>query len=285
MLSLLILYVAIVSPSVLYYGSFTLLYLLMFQTTLHAQPQYRVVVDTPITVLASGATVQPTHVTVCFRERTSVSDYLDYCPLGQLTLTANGGNGPTQTLNLGPGADNLNPEYSSANPMIGLLISVTRNGALLGFRRFSPIDTLLPLGTLANTGFREIIDNVRVNVRLGVECAPGFTGPECNTPVITTTTEGTTTEGDITVGTTTEGDTIGTTTEGTTTVGTTESVSMCTRSTVSSFSIHAPSLGIGLLIGALLATVLTLLVNNMAICWCLRRQRRKAGQRRNKQGY
>ncbi len=97
----------------------------MFQTTLHAQPQYRVVLDPPVTVLATGG-VQPTHVTVCFREGTSVSDDLDYCPLGQLTL--------------------------------------------------------------------------------------------------------------------------------------------------------------GLLIGVLLATVLTLLVNNMAICWCLRRQRRKAGQRRNKQG-
>ncbi len=45
--------------------------------------------------------------------------------------------------------------------------------------------------------------------------------------------------------------------------------------TTSSFSISAPSLGIGLLIGALLATVLTLLVNNMAICLCLYSQRKK----------
>ncbi len=189
-------------------------------------------VDPPVTVLASGAAVQPTHVTVCFRERTSESDDLDYCPLGQLTLSANGANGPPQTLNLGPGADNLNPEYSSTNPRIGLLTSVTNNGTLLGFERLSPLDILLPLGTLDNTGFREIVDNVRVNVRLGVECAPGFTGPECNTPVITTTTEGATTEGATTEDTTTEDTTTegvttegatteGTTTEGTTTVGTT----------------------------------------------------------------
>ncbi len=86
----------------------------MFQTTLHAQPQYRVVVDTPITVLASGGAVQPTHVRVCFRERTSESDDLDYCPLGQLTLPVdNTAGGPPQTLNLGPGADNLIPEKQS----------------------------------------------------------------------------------------------------------------------------------------------------------------------------
>ncbi len=145
------------------------------------------VLDPPVTVLDTGA-VQPSNITLCFRERTSVSDDLDYCPLGQLALPVdNNAGGPPQTLNLGPGADNLNPEYSSANPRIGLLISITRNGALLGFRRFSPLDVLLPLGTLDVTGFREIIDNVRVNVKVGVECAPGFTGPECNTSVITTT--------------------------------------------------------------------------------------------------
>ncbi len=122
----------------------------MSQTTLHAQPQYRVVVDPPIFIIDSGATVQPTHVTVCFREGTSESDDLNYCPLGQLTLPVdNRAGGPPQTLNLGPGADNLNPEYSSANPRIGLLISITNNDALLGFERLSPLDTALPLGTLA----------------------------------------------------------------------------------------------------------------------------------------
>ncbi len=159
---------------------------------------------------------------MCFRERTSESDDLDYCPLGQLTLPVdNNAGGPPQTLNLGPGADTLNPEYSSTSS-IGLLINVTRNGALLGFKRMPSLNTLLPLGTLRDTGFQEIIDNVRVNVRLGVECAPGFTGPECNTPVITTTTEGTTTEGATTEEATTEGAiTEGTTTEGTTIEGTT----------------------------------------------------------------
>ncbi len=176
-------------------------------------------VDPPIQVLATGGAVQPTHVTVCFRERTSESDDLDYCPLGQLTLPADDADGPPQTLNLGPGADNLNPEYSSTNPRIGVLISITNNGAPLSFARLSPLDTMLPLGTLANTGLREDIDNIRVNVRLGVECAPGFTGSECGTPVITTTeeatTEGATTEGATTEDTTTED----TTTEGTTTEG------------------------------------------------------------------
>ncbi len=57
------------------------------------QPQYRVVLDPPVTVLDTGA-VQHTHVTVCFRERTSESDDLEYCPLGQLTLQANGTDGP-----------------------------------------------------------------------------------------------------------------------------------------------------------------------------------------------
>ncbi len=88
----------------------------MFQTTLHAQPQYRVVVDPPVLVTANSGSIQlPSQVTFCFRERTSESDDLEYCPLGQLTLQANGTDGPPQTLNLGPGADNLNPEYLATN--------------------------------------------------------------------------------------------------------------------------------------------------------------------------
>ncbi len=75
------------------------------QTTLHAQPQYRVVVDTVIVIPAVNV-----DITLCFRERESQSDDPEYCPLGQLTLQVNGTDGPPQTLNLGPGADNLNPD-------------------------------------------------------------------------------------------------------------------------------------------------------------------------------
>ncbi len=99
----------------------------MFQTTLHAQPQYRVVVDPPVTVRNAANALENRQITLCFRERNNLSLDLDYCPLGQLTLQANA-DGPPQILNLGPGADNLNPEYPASNPRIGLLITATRIG-------------------------------------------------------------------------------------------------------------------------------------------------------------
>ncbi len=88
--------------------------------------------------------------------------------------------GHLQTLNLGPGADNLDAEYLSTNPRIGVLISAPRNG-VLGTARLTPLGTLLLLGTLADSDSIQINDMV-VNVKIGVECAPGFTGSTCNTP-------------------------------------------------------------------------------------------------------
>ena len=209
------------------------------KVVVYGQPQYRVSVDNEFRItIPSGVVRNSVRVTLCFRERTNTDSDLNDCPLGSITRQPNPGSGYYEPLPLGSGSDAIPPAYPVQEQQssiryfgVGVYIVITgrRNGEAqtqqLIARFFcgslgsapgeaSPIRSTTLAGTI--TG-----DFIITRIRVRVNCVPEFTGPECITPVQTTskppTTAATTTPQATTEQTTTTSEATTTTEEPTTT--------------------------------------------------------------------
>ena len=155
--------------------------------------------DSPATFISVSSTpndVTDFQVSICAREYDSSNTDTAYCPLGSITLPIDS-NFPRIFLDFREGAETLAGPYLNFGTVnnviqgVGLVVGIggTRNGAfeILGTRliRRYTVDA----GESDTTGFTQINGAGVFNVIIGVECLPGYSGIDCNTNTLATSTE------------------------------------------------------------------------------------------------
>ena len=159
--------------------------------------------DSPATFMSVSSTpnnVTDFQISICAREFDSSNTDTAYCPLGSITLPINS-DFPRVFLDFGEGSETLAGPYPNIGTVdnviqgIGLMVAIggTRNCAfeILGTRLIRR--HAVNAGESDDTG-NTLIDGAGIiNVIVGVECLPGYSGIDCNTFGATTLTTTTTT--------------------------------------------------------------------------------------------
>ena len=169
------------------------------------QPQYRVSVDNEFRITIPSDVVEDSvRVTLCFRERTNTDSDLSDCPLGSITRQPNPGCGQFEPLPLGNGSDAIPPAYpvqelqNNSVLYFGVGVYLVITGRRSGEAETQQLIARFFSGSLGSapgavSRIRLITltgtitgDFIITRLRVRVDCVPEFTGPECITPVPTT---------------------------------------------------------------------------------------------------
>ena len=150
-----------------------------------AQPRYRMMVDPPVQVINTPP--KAAFVTLCFREKGSVSTEIGHCPLGVGSYPPNGPDQPIEILdNIDTGVS-IPPAYPTEE--IGGNINILGVGLLVGFQNVgadllaSYIFTQIG-GEVPGTLFTIQINGTSIvfTVTIGAICLEEDTGVDCNSP-------------------------------------------------------------------------------------------------------